>query len=129
MSQVIENLTKDIKKARFSILSNYKIQLEYMAPIMVQNSKFSELKMKFRYKRKGDYWYLIPIKESFINQLSVNYGIKKKNIKIKYHSNVNPVKIYITNEEFLIIDSLFSCFIFNDIQWYRNILLKRLLSK
>jgi hypothetical protein len=129
MSQIIENLTIEIGKVRFSVLSNYKIQLEYKVSIMYQDSKLEELKMKFRYKRKGDYWYLIPIKETFFNRLSVSYGIKKKNIKVKYYSNTNPIKINISDEEFIVINSLFSHFIFDDISWYRNMLLKKLLSK
>jgi hypothetical protein len=128
MSQIIENLTTEIGKVRFSVLSNYKIQLEYKVSIMCQDSKLEELKMKFRYKRKGDYWYLIPIKETFFNRLSVSYGIKKKNIKVKYYSNTNPIKINISDEEFIVINSLFSHFIFDDISWYRNMLLKNLLS-
>jgi hypothetical protein len=95
---------------------------------MCQDSKLEELKMKFRYKRKGDYWYLIPIKETFFNRLSVSYGIKKKNIKVKYYLNTNPIKINISDEEFIVINSLFSHFIFDDISWYRNMLLKNLLS-
>jgi len=128
MSQIIENLTTEIGKVRFSVLSNYKIQLEYKVSIMCQDSKLEELKMKFRYKRKGDYWYLIPIKETFFNRLSVSYGIKKKNIKVKYYLNTNPIKINISDEEFIVINSLFSHFIFDDISWYRNMLLKNLLS-
>ena len=129
MSQIIENLTTEIGKVRFSVLSNYKIQLEYKVSIICQDSKLEELKMKFRYKRKGDYWYLIPIKELFLNRLSISYGIKKKNIKLKYHSNTDPIKIDISDGEFIVINSLFSHFIFDDISWYRNMLLKNLLSK
>ncbi len=127
MSLII--IVNEIGPVRFSVLSNYKIQLEYKVSIMCQDSKLEELKMKFRYKRKGDYWYLIPIKELFLNRLSVSYGIKKKNIKLKYHSNTDPIKIDISDEEFIVINSLFSHFIFDDISWYRNMLLKNLLSK
>jgi len=129
MSQIIENLTTEIGKVRFSVLSESKIQLEYKVSIMCQDSKLEELKMKFRYKRNGDYYYFIPIKETFLNRLSVCYGIKKKNIKLKYYSNTNPIKISISGDEFIVVNSLFSHFIFDDVSWYRNILLKNLLSK
>jgi hypothetical protein len=127
MSLII--IVNEIGPVRFSVLSNYKIQLEYKVSIMCQDSKLEELKMKFRYKRKGDYWYLIPIKELFLNRLSISYGIKKKNIKLRYHSNTDPIKIDISDGEFIVINSLFSHFIFDDISWYRNMLLKNLLSK
>jgi hypothetical protein len=127
MSQIIE--IENFGPVRFSILSENKIQLEYKISIISQDYKIGEFKMKFRYRRKGDYWFFIPIKERFINSLSIAYGIKKKNIKTVYYSNVSPIKIDISNEEFIIINSLFSQFNFDDISWHRNMLLKNLLTE
>lgn len=128
MSQIIENLINVVGPVRFSILSENKIQLEYKIPIMSQDSKIEDLKMKFRYKRKDDYWVIIPIRERFINSLSVSYGIKKKNIFLMHVKSLEPFSLTIDETQYS-LNSLVSHFTFDDISWHRNMLLKTLLSK
>lgn len=137
MSQIIEELKSEVGLVRFSILSDSKIQLEYKIPIFSQNIIIDNIKMKFRYKKKDDIWSLIPIRERFINQLSVRYGIKKKNIKhvyLKENRNLlNPFDytykdINVDGINYTII-SIFKSFKFDDITWHRESLLKSLIGK
>lgn len=136
MSQIIEELKNEVGLVRFSILSENKIQLEYKVPILSQNVIIGEIKMKFRYKKQGDIWSLIPIRERFINQLSVRYGIKKKNIKYNYINknvtNNNPFNYtYMdlsVDELNYSIRSLFKSFKFDDITWHRERLIKSLIN-
>lgn len=143
MSQIIEELINEVGVVRFSVLSENKIQLEYKVPIISQNVIIDEIKMKFRYKKKGDIWSLIPIKERFINKLSVKYGIKKKNIKYLYlekelikNNNFQwPLKTeFISTVNFKVddqnykISSLFKSFRFDDINWHRENLLRYLIN-
>lgn len=125
MSQIIE--IKDFSSVRFSILSENKIQLEYKVSIISQDYKIEEFKMKFRYRKNGDIWVYIPIKEKFIIRLSISYGIKKRNIIINNRVNINK-NIFIDGVEYR-LSNLFNHFTFNDISWHRNMLLKTLLSK
>lgn len=137
MSQIIEELKKEVGLVRFSVLSDTKIQLEYKVPIISQNVIIDEIKMKFRYryKKRDDVWSFISLRERFINQLSVRYGIKKKNIKSKYlekeknnntfnytHLNLNVDGVNYT------IRTLMMSFIFDDIVWHRERLLKSLIN-
>lgn len=135
MSQIIEELKNEVGLVRFSVLSDTKIQLEYKVPIISQNVIIDEIKMKFRYKKQGDIWSFISLRERFINQLSVRYGIKKKNIKSKYlekEKNNNPFNYKHLNLNVdgvnYTIRSLMISFIFDDIVWHRERLLKSLIN-
>lgn len=132
MRQIIEELKNEVGPVRFSILSENKIQLEYKVPITSQGSIVSEIKMKFRYRKMNDIWSLIPIRERFINQLSVTYGIKKKNIKYKYlekeFNNTLNLDLNVDDKNYK-IRSLFKSFIFDDIKWHRERLLNFLIDK
>lgn len=135
MSQIIEELKNEVGLVRFSVLSDTKIQLEYKVPIISQNVIIDEIKMKFRYKKQGDIWSFISLRERFINQLSVRYGIKKKNIKSKYlekEKNNNPFNYTHLNLNVdgvnYTIRTLMISFIFDDIVWHRERLLKSLIN-
>lgn len=142
MSQIIEGLKNEVGLVRFSVLSDTKIQLEYKIPIISQNVIIDEIKMKFRYKKQGDIWSFISLRERFINQLSVRYGIKKKNIKSKYlekDKNNNPFNYTHTKVLSAILNlnvdgvnytirGLMISFIFDDIVWHRERLLKSLIN-
>lgn len=136
MSQIIEELIKDIGPVRFSILSDKKIQLEYKVPIISNGVVIETIKMKFRYRKSDENWLSIPIRERFINQLSVRYGIKKKNIKLDYHEIGNKIhsmshyyyKFCVDGIDYN-ISSLFKSFIFDDIVWHRERLLNILINQ
>jgi hypothetical protein len=120
------------KDCRFSIISNNKIQLEYLVPITYNNITIKNMKIKIRYSKIGDSWSLIYPKERFFNMLSISNSIKRKFIKPRFGSFDNKdISIcrfrVVSNDVTYDMINFISSIEFNDISWYRNYILNSLL--
>jgi hypothetical protein len=121
---ILLNIKEISSAVRFSILSNKKIQISYKVPIVFNSIVIDELKVKIRYSKIDEKWVIIPFRIKFLNNLSMFYGIKRSNILIKFEKvnidiNLNSLEYKITN----IVKEIS----LNDVSWYRNFQLKKLL--
>lgn len=144
MSKIIH--INGIGQCRFSLLSKNKIQIEYRVPIISGNKIISDKKVKIRYIKRiisvgasvkveqdllndsmngiFNKFSIIPFKDRFINKLSMNYGIKKKNIKLQY--STSPIEFKSDNIKYE-ISPIFLSFVFDDKKWKRDYLLNKIL--
>jgi hypothetical protein len=127
---------KELDQSRYKVkrLSDYKIQLEYEIPIFASNSKdliiIHKFKVKSKYRldplelRKSGQkplYHQIPIKDRFLQLISQNWKIKKKNILLQ-----NSHHFYTIGE--FQIHKLYSGFIFYDPTWFRDYQLRNILN-
>jgi hypothetical protein len=135
MNQIIEELKKEDGRYRVRKLSDYKIQIEYKIPIFFSDGNsmkvIDTLKMKMRYRidkneRRSSneipVYYLIPIRDRFIQILSQNWAIKKKNILFQRNSGLKTIDGYLIN-------GIYSGIIFEDKSWYRDYTIKQILNE
>ena len=132
---LIEELKKEDGRYRVRKLSDYKIQIEYKIPIFFSDGNsmkvIDTLKMKMRYRidkneRRSSneipVYYLIPIRDRFIQILSQNWAIKKKNILFQRNSGLKTIDGYLIN-------GIYSGIIFEDKSWYRDYTIKQILNE
>jgi len=129
-------MLQELDPSRYKVkrLSDYKIQLEYKIPIFASNSKemivIHTFKVKVKYRldplelrssgQKPTY-HQIPFKDRFLQLISQNWKIKKKNILLQ-----NSHHFYTIGE--FQIHKLYSGFIFHDPTWFRDYQIYTLLS-
>jgi hypothetical protein len=135
MNQIIEELKKEDGRFRVRKLSDYKIFVEYKIPIFCSDGNsikvIDTLKLKMRYRidkneRRSSneipVYYLIPIRDRFLQILSQCWAIKKKNIIFQRNSGLKTIDGYL-------IDAIYSGIIFEDKSWYRDYTLKTILNE
>lgn len=134
MNQIIEELKNEDGLYRVRKLSDLKIQIGYKVPIFAAHDNsvrlIDTIKIKVQYKidlndrrhsNELPTYYLIPIKDRFIQILSQNWKIKKKFIHLQKKSGLHIIdghQIY----------GLYSGIIFDDKIWSRDYLLKKILE-
>jgi hypothetical protein len=67
-------------------------------------------------------YYLIPIKDRFLQILSQKWKIKKKNILLQKNFGLKPIDGYL-------VSGIYSGIIFEDKSWYRDYTLKSILNE
>lgn len=135
MNKIIEELKKEDGRYRVRKLSDYKIQIEYIIPIFSSNGNsmvvIDTLKMKMKYRiDKNEHrnsneipiYYLIPVRDRFLQILSQCWAIKKKNIIFQRNPGLKTIDGYLINGIYIGI-------IFNDKSWYRDYTIKNILNE
>lgn len=105
-----------------SKLSDKKIMIKSEVPIYFGNTNtiIEIINIKIRYRREGDvYLFCQKRGNNIINTLSRKYSIKMKNIDYIYSQN--------SSYENATIISNIEGFRFNDVSWYRDYQLKKLI--
>jgi hypothetical protein len=67
-------------------------------------------------------YYLIPIKDRFLQILSQCWAIKKKNIILQRNSGLKTIDGYLIN-------AIYTGVIFEDKSWYRDYTIKQILNE
>jgi hypothetical protein len=135
MSQIIEELKKEDGLYRVRQLSDYKIFVECKIPIFCSDGNslkvIDTFKLKMRYRidknerrssNEMPVYYLIPIKDRFLQILSQKWKIKKKNILLQKNFGLKPIDGYL-------VSGIYSGIIFEDKSWYRDYTLKSILNE
>lgn len=133
MNPIIEELKNEDGHYKIKRLSDSKIQLEYSVPLMAEQEAsemypdgsvkvIGKIHLKIRYKIKENErrssnelptYYLIPIKDRFLQIISQNWKIKKKFISLQRNSSLLLVENHL-------IYGLYCGFIFNDKNWTKS---------
>jgi hypothetical protein len=134
MNPIIEELKNEDGRYKIRRLSDYKLQLEYKVPIFATHEDsvrvIDTINVKVRYKidlderrhlNESPTYYLIPLKDRFIQILSQNWKIKKKFISLQRKSGLHTIDGYL-------ISGLYCGFIFNDKSWTRDYLINKILE-
>ena len=135
MSLITEELKNEDGRYRVRQLSDYKIFIEYKIPIFCSDSEtvkvIDTLKIKMRYRidkneRRSSnelpVYYLIPIKDRFLQILSQKWAVKKKNILLQRSSGLKSIGGYL-------VSGIYSGIIFEDKSWYRDYTIKQILNE
>lgn len=132
----IEQLQNEDGRYKIKRLSDYKIQLTYKVPIFAIINERHSIKVidlvevKVRYEIKKDelrhhnelpVYHMIKFKERFMQQFSQKWKIKKTKILFQRKSGT------ISTGDHL-ISGLYTGFIFDDIPWYRDYQITKILA-
>jgi hypothetical protein len=101
-----------------------KVVIKYNIKVLYKqkdnNIFYDSIVIKVRFHKKEDYNLMIPLKTIFMSNISKRYGVKIKNIVIKY-DNYKKIDKYKVN-------MIPSSIILDDKVWVRNIKIKELLN-
>jgi hypothetical protein len=130
MSQIGEELIKEIGQIKKVILSHRKIRLDYEVDIVCQEIVVQKIKVKVRYLKVDDIYRMYFPKDSFLNSLSNKLRVKKNKIHwgTIWHPNAFYNNLYDTGktfeiDEYLLNNFIKSIYISDDdwfIQWNRD---------
>lgn len=124
----MDNTFPDIE-VKIIKLSEKKIMLNYIIPIICDGNLIKHTKIKVRYKIKDEIYQLIYPKPAFLNIISNKFGIKRKFIIYNSDHSILNQKIY-CNGVFLdmFIKSIHILDINSCKRWVRENSLKELLK-
>lgn len=128
MNQIIEELKNEDGRYKVRKVSDDIIVIKYKIPIFATTNNnsvvvISSLKIRLKYKRldSTDIYNLVPIRKRFYELFSQNWSIKKGRILTQRKSGLINIDGYLIN-------GIYVGIILDDISWYRDYKINKLLE-